>query len=394
MPGPLSGIRIVDFSAVISGPLATMLLADQGAEVIKVEAPERPDLLRKEWYYRGGLTSMFANVNRGKRSAVIDLQTEGGLEAARRLCARADVVVENFRPGVMERLGLGPGDLHAHDPRLVYCRITGYGQSGPWSKRRSYDPVVQGMTGYAAIQKNPEVPIPDLVRNALVDKAASHTAAQAITAALLARERGERGQTVEVSLLDAGLAFLWPDGMMKHTFLGDDVREGPALYDRYRLTETADGHVVMWAGMDNEWHAVFRGLGRPDLVTDERFATGRARAQHGEELGAIIYAEFKKFTTAEIVARMEEADAPCGPLLEPDQVPEHPQVRHNDSVYEDEHPTAGRLRQCRPAPRFSGTPLEQRPIAPLLGEHTDAVLAEAGYGAEEIASLRDAGAIR
>jgi crotonobetainyl-CoA:carnitine CoA-transferase CaiB-like acyl-CoA transferase len=314
MPGPLSGIRVVDFSAVISGPLATMLLADQGADVVKVEAPDRVDLLRKEWYYRGGLTSMFANVNRGKRSVLLDLQSEQGLEAARALCARGDVVLENFRPGVAERLGIGPDDLHATNPRLVYCRISGYGQSGPWSGRRSYDPVVQGLSGFAAIQKNPEVPIPDLVRNALVDKAASYTAAQAVTAALLARERGEEGQTIEVSLLDAGLAFLWPDGMMKHTFQGEGVREGPALYDRYRLTETADGHVVMWAGMDNEWHAVYRGLGRPDLIEDERFATGRARAQHGEELGAIIYAEFKKHTTAEIVARMEQADAPCGPL--------------------------------------------------------------------------------
>jgi crotonobetainyl-CoA:carnitine CoA-transferase CaiB-like acyl-CoA transferase len=394
MPGPLSGIRVVDFSAVISGPLATMLLADQGADVVKVEAPDRVDLLRKEWYYRGGLTSMFANVNRGKRSVLLDLQSEQGLEAARALCARGDVVLENFRPGVAERLGIGPDDLHATNPRLVYCRISGYGQSGPWSGRRSYDPVVQGLSGFAAIQKNPEVPIPDLVRNALVDKAASYTAAQAVTAALLARERGEEGQTIEVSLLDAGLAFLWPDGMMKHTFQGEGVREGPALYDRYRLTETADGHVVMWAGMDNEWHAVYRGLGRPDLIEDERFATGRARAQHGEELGAIIYAEFKKHTTAEIVARMEQADAPCGPLLELDEIPQHPQVRHNETVYEAEHPTAGSLQQCRPAPRFSGTPLERGPVAPLLGEHTDEVLAEAGYGPEQIAAMREAGAVR
>ena len=394
MPGPLSGIRVVDFSAVISGPLATMLLADQGADVVKIEAPERPDLLRKEWYYRGGLTSMFANVNRGKRSVILDLQTDAGREAALTLCDGADVVLENFRPGVMERLGLGPEALHARNPRLVYCRITGYGRTGPWSKRRSYDPVVQGITGFAAIQNNPEVPIPDLVRNALVDKAASYTAAQSVTSALFARERGEAGQVVEVSLLDAGLAFLWPDGMMKHTFQGDGVREGPALYDRYRLTETADGHVVMWAGMDNEWHAVFRGLGRPDLVEDERFATGRARAQHGEELAQIIYGEFKKYTTAEIVDRMEQADAPCGPVLGPDDVPDHPQIRHNELVYEAEHPTAGAMRQCRPAPRFTGTPLEPGTLAPLLGEHTDEVLLEAGYSEAQIAALRESGATR
>ena len=197
MPGPLAGFRVVDFSAVISGPLATMLLADQGADVIKVEAPGRPDLLRKEWYWRGGLTSMFANCNRGKRSIVVDLHTSQGLEVVQKLVRDADVVVENFRPGVAERLGIGPRELHELNPRLVICRITGYGSSGPRSKQRVYDPVIQGATGFVAIQSNPEVPIPDLVRNAVVDKASSYTAAQAITAAMLARERSAARQTIE-----------------------------------------------------------------------------------------------------------------------------------------------------------------------------------------------------
>ena len=177
MPGPLAGVKVIDFSAVVAGPLASMILADQGADVVTVEAPDRPDLLRKEWFYRGGLTSFFVNCNRGKRSIVIDLQSEQGLEAAYALCKDADVVLENFRPGVMERLKLGPDELHGRNPRTVYCRISGYGQSGPWSGKRAYDPVTQGLTGYVAIQKNPEVPVPDLVRNALVDKASSFTAA-------------------------------------------------------------------------------------------------------------------------------------------------------------------------------------------------------------------------
>ncbi len=394
MPGPLEGIRVVDFSAVISGPLAAMILADQGADVVKVEAPGRHDLLRKEWHSRGGLTSLFANVNRGKRSVVLDLEHADGLAAAHALCRRADVVVENYRPGVAERLGIGPDDLHAVNPRLVYCRISGYGPSGPWSGRRAYDPVTQALTGYVAIQKNPEAPIPDLVRNALVDKAASLTAAQAITAALFARERGERGQTISLSMLDAGLAFLWPDGMMKHTFRGDGVREGPALYDRYRLTETADGHVVMWAGHDNEWHAVFRALDREDLCRDPRFATGRARAENGEALGAILQGEFRKWTTEEIVERMERTEAPGGPVLALEDVPGNAQIRHNETLYEDEHPTAGRLRQCRPAARFSETEPARGAVAPLLGEHTDEVLREIGLSEERIAAMRAAGSIR
>ncbi len=395
MPGPLSGVRVVDFSAVVSAPLAAMVLSDQGADVVKVEAPERQDVLRKEWYYRGGLTSLFVNVNRGKRGIVLDLQTEAGLEIAHALLRRADVVIENYRPGVAERLGIGPDDLHAIHPGLVYCRVTGYGQTGPWSGHRAYDPVVQGLTGYVAIQKNPEVPIPDLVRNIVVDKATSYTAAQAITAALFARERGAEGQTIEVSLMDAGLAFFWPDGMMKHTLLGDGIKEGPALYDRYRLTETKDGHCVMWAGGDEEWHAVFRALDRADLCEDERFATGRARAraENAEPLAAILYDEFRKWTTEEIVRRMEQADAPAGPVLGLDELPDHPQTRHNEMIYETEHPTAGRMQQCRPAPRFSGTPTQAGPVAPLRGEHTDEVLAEIGYGPERIADLRDAGVI-
>jgi crotonobetainyl-CoA:carnitine CoA-transferase CaiB-like acyl-CoA transferase len=387
----LSGIKVVDFSAVISGPLAAMILADQGASVVKVEAPDRADLLRREWYSRGGLTSLFANCNRGKRSIVLDLQSERGLEVAHALCREADVVLENFRPGVAERLKIGPDDLHALNPRLVYCRITGYGHTGPWSGRRAYDPVIQGLTGYVSIQKNPEVPIPDLVRNTVVDKAASYTAAQAITAALLARERGEEGQTISVSLMDAGLAFLWPDGSMKDTFLGDGVREGPTLYDRYRLTETKDGHIVMWAGADNEWHAVFRALDREDLCEDERFATGRARAANNEELGTILYSEFRKWTSAELVERMDRAEVPGGPVLTIPELPDNPQIRHNETIYEVEHVTAGRMRQCRPAPVFSATTLERGPSAPLLGEHTDEVLAELGFDADAIATMRKDG---
>ena len=396
MAGPLAGIRVVDFSAVVSGPLASMILADQGAEVVKVESPSRPDVLRREWYSRGGLTSLYANVNRGKRCLTIDLQDPDGLEAAYALCREADVVLENYRPGVAERLKIGPDDLHALNPRLVYCRVTGYGPSGPFSTRRAYDPVVQGLTGYVAIQENPEVPIPDLVRTVVVDKAASYTAAQAITAALLARERGETGQTISVSLLDAGLAFFWPDGMMKHTLQGEGVREGPAIYDRYRLTETKDGHVVMWAGGDEEWHAVFRGLGRDEWCEDERFATGRARAlpENNEALGALLYEEFRKHTSAEIVQRMEAADAPCGPLLALEDVPGHPQVVHNELVYEVEHETAGTLRQCRPAPVFSRSTADAGAVAPRAGEHTDEILTEIGFSSEKIAAMRERGAAR
>ncbi|MFT5441002.1 MAG: crotonobetainyl-CoA:carnitine CoA-transferase CaiB-like acyl-CoA transferase [Myxococcota bacterium] len=393
MPGPLDGIRVIDFSAVISGPLAAMMLADQGADVIKVEPPGRGDLLRNEWYRRGGLTSMFANVNRGKRSIVLDLQSDEGLEIAQDLVRGADVVIENFRPGVMDRLKLGGDAMLELNPQLIYCSISGYGATGPYSKRRAYDPVLQGMSGHVAIQKNPEVPIPDLIRNAVVDKAVSYTTAQAITAALFARERGAGGQKIAVPMLDVGLAFLFPDGMMKHTFMGDGVLEGPALYDRYRLTETSDGHVITWTGGDNEWHALFRALNRGELCDDPRFAAGGERAKHMEELGGILYDEFQKVTSAEILERMAQEDVPGGPVLSLDEVFEDPQILHNGIVTERDHVSAGRLRDCAPAARFSKTATEQQPIAPIKGEHCDEVLLELGLDAEQIAKLRAAGVV-
>lgn len=390
MAGPLHGIRVIDFSAVISGPLATMMLADQGASVIKVEPPGRGDLLRNEWYRRGGLTSMFANVNRGKRSIVIDVHEAEGLAIALELVRGADVVVENFRPGVMERLGLGASAMLELNPELIYCSISGYGDSGPYVSRRAYDPVLQGMSGHVAIQKNPEVPIPDLIRNAVIDKAVSYTAAQAITAALFARERGAGGQKVAIPMLDVGLAFLYPDGMMKHTFLGDGVLEGPALYDRYRLTETADGHVITWTGGDHEWHALFRALGRSELCEDQRFAKARKRVENMEELGRILYDEFQKVTSAEILERMGEEDVPGGPVLSLDEVFANPQILHNGLITERDHPSAGRLRDCAPAARFSGTTTEAQPIAPLKGEHCDEILSELGFDESRIAMLREA----
>ena len=400
MPGPLDGIRVVDFSAIISGPLAAMLLADQGADVIKVEAPDRPDLLRKESFYRGGLSALFINVNRGKRAIALDLQDPRGLEVAHALCRRADIVIENYRPGVAARLGIGPEALHALNPHLIYCHLSGYGQTGPSASKRAYDPVIQGTTGYVATQINPEVPIPDLVRNTVVDKATSYTAAQAITAALFARERGKgpggdgSGQVIEVSLLDAGLAYFWPDGMIKHTLQGEDIIPGPALYERYRLTETKDGHIVMWAGGDNEWHGVFRALDHPEWIEDERFATGRARQAHGEVLGKLLYDAFRQFTSTELLERMERFEVPGGPVLPLDEIGDDAQIRHNAAIYATEHPSAGRMQQARPAARFSTTQAEPGAIAPLIGEHSDAVLGELGYDATAISDLREAGVVR
>ena len=393
MGGPLAGVRVVDCSAVLSGPLATMLLADQGAEVIKVEAPGLGDVLRLSPFSRGGLGAFFANGNRGKRAITIDLRQPRGRELLLGLCRGADVFVQNFRPGAVERLGIAELDLRAVRPDLVYVSISGFGESGPYANRRVYDPVIQALTGSITVQRHPQTGERDLVRHVICDKASAWTAAQAITAALFARERGAGGQHVRVAMLDASLAFFWPDGMMAHTMVGEGVTPGPTLYELYRLTETADGHLVCFAVTDAECHGLFRALGRPEWCEDPRLRDLLSRIQHRELFEELVYGEFRKWSTREILARLAAEALPAAPVLSLEEVLDDPQVRHNEILVERDHPTAGRIRQPRPAARFDRTPAEPGRLAPLPGEHTDEILGELGIDPEERRRLREAGVV-
>ncbi len=395
MPGPLAGIQILDISAVLSGPLATMILADQGAEVIKVESPGLGDVMRLGLHRRGGMAAFFANANRGKRSLVLDLQRPRGREILLELARRADVFVQNYRPGAVERLGIGERDLRALNPGLIYVSISGYGDAGPYRDRRVYDPIIQGLTGHVAVQQNPDVPIRDLVRNVVADKASAYTAAQAISAALFARERGAGGQHVRIPMLDASLAFFWPDGMMRHTMLGDGVVGGPTLYELYRLWETADGHLIWFAASDSEFHGLFRAVGHPEWCEDERFAAARGRSnpENFAALGELLLQTFRKWSTAELLERMVAEQVPVGPVLSLEEILEDPQILHNEAVFEAEHPVYGRYRQARPAARFDRTPPAPARMPPLHGEHSDEILAELGYGDAARAALRAEGVI-
>jgi crotonobetainyl-CoA:carnitine CoA-transferase CaiB-like acyl-CoA transferase len=393
MPGPLAGIRVIDISAVLSGPLATMLLADQGADVVKIEPPGLGDLLRIGGYRRAGMNAFFLGANRGKRSIVLDLEQPRAREIVVDLVRTADVFVQNFRPGAIDRLGLGEPALRRVQPDLIYVSISGFGESGPYADRRVYDPVVQGLTGHVAVQENPEVPIRDLVRNAISDKSTSYTAAQAITAALFARERGAGGQHLRVPMLDSSLAFFWPDGMMAHALLGDDVEPGPTLYQVYRLTETADGQLIYFAASDAEVQGLFRALGRPELCDDARFTTAAARRAHAGELGAELFAEFPRWTTAELLERLVAEQVPCGPVHALEELLEDPQVSHNGTIRERAHPVYGRYREVRPAARFDRTAAPPGDPAPLPGEHADEILAELGYDAAGRATLRAEGVL-
>ena len=389
----MSGIRVIDLSRVIAGPAATMMLSDMGADVIKVEPPGFGDLTRLAQFAKGGMTSSIANNNRGKRSIQIDLTNTAGKDLALRLMAGADVVVQNMRPGAVDRLGVGYEDVARLNPEIVYLSMSGYGPSGPYSDRAVYDPIIQAMSGYVATQVNPNVPIPDLVRNAVVDKASADMAALSVVSALLARERGAGGQHIELAMLDVAVQFLWPDAGMADTMLDPDVSVGHRLSDIYQLTPCADGHVVYFVISDEQFAGLYRALGRADLVDHPTWGNREGRTGRFEELGALLAEEFLKWNVAELAPRMHEHSVPCGEVITMDDLPHDPQIRHNNTFVEWTHPTGGRLRQPRLAPAFGGTPTEFRAGAPLLNEHADEILTEAGLKPAEIEQLRQAGAI-
>ena len=395
MRGPLDGYRIIDISQVVSGPLACMMLADQGADVIKVEPTVGGDIVRANQALIGGINGLVANMNRSKRGIALDITVPEGVEFLLRLCDGADVFVQNFRPGVCERLGFGKEVMMARNPDLIYVDISGYGQTGPYNDRRVYDPVIQGLTGHVAAQINPEVPFHDVHRTIVADKSTSYTVAQAITAALLARERGlARGQVIDVAMIDAALAFFWPDGMMSRTLVDDPMfGQRATLAQIMRVTQCGEGQLIYFAGTDKERHGLFRALDRPEWCTDERFGNVQAlmNPENYLALGEALAAAFLEWNADELLPRLIAEEVPAGPIHTFDSLIDDEQLAHNHTFFEWDHPTAGRIRQVRPAPRFSATPLVPMPLIPTLGQHNEEVALELGYTSEQISALREKG---
>lgn len=388
MPGPLHGYRIVDLTSMISGPLATMILADQGADVIKVENPDGGDHTRASNNRRNGFSASFVNNNRNKRSVVLDLKQPAAREALLRLVATADVFIQNFRPGVTERMGLGEDALRAVKPDLIYVSISGFGENGPFAGKPVYDPLVQAMSGLATIQGGSDAERPRLVRTIIPDKMTAISASQAITAALLARERTGQGQHVRLSMLEAVVAFLWASDMGSQTFVGNEFPQQEAASFIDLIYATATDYVSVAVQTNKEWTALTRALDKPEWLEDPRFLTPALRQRHIDDRLALTQEVLKTRPAAEWLARLTEAGVPCAPVLTRSAMIEDPQVRAMGIVVETEHETAGLLRQSRPAARFSETPAEIRFGAPALGEHTQEVLAEIGCSAAEIAALR------
>ena len=393
MPGPLHGYRIIDLTSMISGPLATVLLADQGADVIKVENPHEGDHTRASSNTRGGLSASFLHNNRNKRSVALNLKHPRGLEVVKQLIEGADAIVQNFRPGVAERIGVGEDAVREINPNIVYVSISGFGETGPYAYKPTYDPLVQAISGLASVQAGSDEERPRLVRTILPDKLTGITAAQAITAALLARERSGEGQHVRLSMLDAVVGFLWGSDMGSQTFIGNELPQQKAASFIDLIYETADGYISVAVQSDREWAALTRALDKPEWLEDERFKSPALRQDNINTRLDMTQQVLLTRTAAEWIERLEAEDVPCAPVLTRNGVLDHEQVRANGLIVEVDHPVAGPIRQARPAARFSATEAAIRQGAPQLGEHTVDLLSELGFGADDIEALREEGTI-
>jgi len=388
MPGPLHGFRIVDLTSMISGPYATMILADQGADVIKVENPDGGDHTRAANNRRADFSASFLNNNRNKRSVVLDLKTQAGKAALLRLAATADVFVQNFRPGVADRMGLGEDAIRAVSPRVVYVSISGFGERGPYAGKPVYDPLVQAMSGLATIQAGSDLERPRLVRTIVPDKLTAVTASQAITAALLSRERTGEGQHIRLSMLDSVIAFLWASDMGSQTFVGNEFPQQEAASFIDLIYETATEYISAAVQTNKEWVALTKALAKPEWLDDPRFRTPALRQKNINDRLMLTQEVLLTRPAAEWLERLTAAGVPCAPVLTRAAMIEDPQIKASGIVVETDHPIAGRLRQTRSAARFSRTPASIRWGGPALGADTEAVLTEIGLSADEIAALQ------
>ncbi|HIF94371.1 MAG: CoA transferase [Myxococcales bacterium] len=382
--GPCTGVRVVDFSTVISGPLCTQILGDLGADVVKVESPGG-DFSRHTPPVREGLSGFFASFNRNKRSIAVDLKSDAGRDVARRLCSTADVVVENFRPGVADRLGIGWSDLSPGNERLIYVSINGFGSDGPYASQPAYDLVIQALVGIMPVQGGEQSPV--LMKSLVADKCSAMTAANGVLGALLHRERnGGGGQKIEIPMLDAFAAYVLPDLLMTQVL--EPQSEVPPAVDIYRTFATRDGHVTGIIIQDDQFEGFCRAINREDLLERPEFKTLIGRIIHADEFFALCESELAKWSTADFIERARKFGAPMAPVQTIAEFLDDPQTRHNGIVFEAQDPRGGRTRMLRHPVRYGESPASLRRHPPRIGEHTDEILAEAGLDAEAVQQLR------
>ena len=387
MAGALKGIRIIDLTSMISGPSATMILGDQDAEIIKIENTSVGDYTRIVSTQRSGISAAYLNNNRNKKSVCIDLKAEEGKNILKKLIRTADVLVQNFRPGVMDRLGFGYSDVRAISPNIIYVSISGFGFTGPYKYKPVYDPLIQALSGLTTVQAGSDEERPRLMRTILPDKLTGFATAQAITAALFYKAKTGEGQEVKISMLDAVISFLWGSDMGGHTFVGDELEKETAQSFIDLIYETKEGFISVAVQSDKEWLNICDAFNKKEWLSDPRFLTAELRHQNINERLELIQSELKKKTSDEWLKLLTAKDVPCAPVLTRKEMIKNEQVVANDIIKISEHPIAGTIRQSKLAARFSETNKDDNLSAPSLGQHTESVLLELGFTESEINRL-------
>ena len=380
MSGPLHGYKIIELTSTVSGPVAGMILGDQGADIIKIEPPMIGDLARHMGDIRNGVSAMYATLNRNKRSLVLDLKDAADLEIFLQLVPTADVLIENYRPGIVEKLGIDYETLKPLNPGLVYASISGYGESGPYRHRRVYDPLIQATTGTASQQNSDK---PANIRTVVFDKVTGYTTAQAITAALLARAKTGKGQRLSISMLSSALYFQWPDVMWSHTFNGEGIQGGGPLADWFQIFKTADGFAAIILVTSDAFEQLCQLLGL-QLHLDERFSTLPARLANMETLRQLLEEAMTGWTTEDLCAELDAHDVPVARVNSLDEMLNDPQIVEQEAVCQVEHPVAGSMHIANTPFHFEGQGALPALHAAQLGQHSTEILKELGCSSESI----------
>ncbi len=393
--GPLAGMKVIELAHIMAGPVCGLMLADMGADVIKVEKPDGDDSRRFVPPAIGGESAAYMMMNRNKRGVALNLKDAGGVAALHRLLAEADVVIENYRMGTMERLGLGYEDLRAINPRLIYCEISGFGRTGPYAERGGFDLIAQGMSGLMSITGEGPGRPPVKTGAPVSDITAGIVAAMGVSAAYARMLQTGQGQKVDTSLFEAAITqTYWQSAIAFAT----GVAPGPMgsahpLNGPYQAFETADGWINVGAANQRNWLRFLDVIGAPELNDDPRFASNHDRMQHLAELEEILNGYLRQDPSAVWLERMEHAGLPAGPVLDILEMQADPQAQARDMILEVDHPVAGRVRTLGHPVKFSETPASLRRAAPVLGQHSREVLQEAGYDAAQIEAMIAAGTV-
>jgi len=387
---PLEGIKVIELSNMITCSLAAMTMASQGAQVIKVEPPQMGDKMRPLGTQKNGVSGFFHNCNRGKRSLAIDLKSSAGVKAIKELVIRSDVLLHNYRPGVMDKLGLGSEVLRELNPKLIYVAVSGFGTKGPMADLPAFDHVIQGLAGFTDLQ-SPEENSFDFIRTFICDKVTAYTVGQAATAALLARATTNEGQHIDISMLHACLAFMWPDGMMHKTLKDKDRFKMSPGSDYFETINYKDGGVAVAPLTDDHWKALLPMLGYPELLGTPLYASIASRMTNMDQVTKVLRTPRNDIGVKKAIEVLSAADVPCAPCTKRKDLEGVEQIQAIGALETYVTKTMGELTVTTPPILFEGKSTSQAEPSPLLGEHSEEILEELGWESPLIDSLVESG---